>query len=77
MWDFDQAFSFYPLPEHMERPVFEKYKGEPGGYEKNSNYTKNPTLAGLYSGPYQLSELKLGSHVVFTPILTFTVKNQK
>ena len=66
-WDFDQIFSFYPLPQHIERPVFEKYKGEPGGYEKNSNYTKNPTQMGLYSGPYQLSELKLGSHVIFTP----------
>lgn len=66
-WDFYQLPSFYPLPSHLEGPVFEKYKNQKEGYEKNSNYVKNPTLPGLYNGPYVISEVKLGSHVTFTP----------
>ena len=66
-WYFSKLFSFYPLPEHIERPVFEKYKKISEAYEKNSNYTRNPTLPGLYNGPYRISQLSLGSHVVFTP----------
>ncbi len=66
-WDFYQIPSFYPLPSHLETAVFEKFKGQKEGYEKNSTYVKNPTAAGLYNGPYVVSEVKLGSHVTFTP----------
>ncbi|MCX7978321.1 MAG: peptide ABC transporter substrate-binding protein [Bdellovibrionaceae bacterium] len=66
-WDFYQLGNFYPLPRHIEAAVFEKHGKEKEGYEKNSNYTKNPTLPGLYNGPYLISEVKLGDHVSFTP----------
>lgn len=64
-WDFYQLGNFIPVPTHIEMPIFEKYKNQKEGYEKNSNYVKNPTNPGLYSGPYVISEVKLGSHVSF------------
>ena len=65
-WDF-YKLTPTPLPRHIEGPVLEKYGKTPQGYDQNSEYTKNPTNPGLYNGPYVISELKLGSHVTFTP----------
>lgn len=66
-WDFYQIGTFYPLPKHLEEPVFKKYGAQKEGYEKNSLYSKDPTNAGLYNGPYKLSEIQLGDHVTFVP----------
>lgn len=66
-WDFYQIPRFIPLPSHLERPLFEKYKNEAQAYEKNSLYSKAPTTLGLYNGPYQISEVRQGSHVIFVP----------
>lgn len=66
-WDFYQLAQFYPVPSHLEASVFEKYGKQKEGYEKNSNYVRNPTNPGLYNGPYVISEVKLGSHVAFAP----------
>jgi peptide/nickel transport system substrate-binding protein len=55
------------VPAHLEAPIFEKYGSKAEGYDQNSLYTKNPTNPGLYNGPYVISEVKLGSHVIFTP----------
>lgn len=66
-WDFYQLAQFYPLPKHIEASVFEKYGKQKEGYEKNSNYVKNPTMKGLYNGPYVITNVKLGDHVAFAP----------
>lgn len=66
-WDFDRLPRFYVMPKHIEGPVFAKYGKQKEGYEKNSNYNKNPTMDGLYNGPYKVAELKLGSHVTLIP----------
>ncbi len=66
-WDFNRLGTLTPLPKHLEESVFNQFGKEKEGYEKNSNYVKNPTNPGLYNGPYLISEVKLGSHVVFTP----------
>jgi peptide/nickel transport system substrate-binding protein len=66
-WDFARLAQFYALPSHLEEEVFNKFGSQPEGYEKNTNFTKNPTLAGLYNGPYVISEVKLGDYVAFTP----------
>lgn len=66
-WDFNRLGTFYIVPKHLEETPFKKFASEKAGYEKNSLYTKNPTNPGLYSGPYVVSELKLGSHVTLTP----------
>lgn len=64
-WDFYQHGTFYAVPNHIEREVYNKFKDVKEGYEKNSNFTRNPTLDGLYSGPYKIAEVKLGSHISF------------
>jgi len=66
-WDFNQLGGFRPLPRHIEEPIFNKFKNQKEGYEKNTSYNKNPTLKGLYNGPYQIVETKLGSHVTLDP----------
>lgn len=66
-WDFNQIGGFRPLPKHLEEPIFKKYKNQKEGYEKNTLYNKSPSLSGLYNGPYQISEAKLGSHVTLVP----------
>jgi peptide/nickel transport system substrate-binding protein len=66
-WNFNQLGTFYILPKHLEAAVFEKWATKKEGYETNSNYSKNPTNPGLFSGPYVIDELKLGSHVSFKP----------
>ena len=65
-WSFDRDLP-YPIPSHLEALVFEGHKNESEGYDRNSTYVKDPTLAGLYSGPYLVKEFKLGSHVVLEP----------
>ncbi|MCK6598698.1 MAG: peptide ABC transporter substrate-binding protein, partial [Bdellovibrionaceae bacterium] len=66
-WDHYTLGTFYLLPKHLEEGVYEKYKNQKEGYEKNSNYVKNPTNPGLYNGPYVVSEVKLGDHVSMIP----------
>jgi peptide/nickel transport system substrate-binding protein len=66
-WDFNRLGTLRLMPKHIEEAVFNQFGKEKEGYEKNSNYVKNPTNPGLYSGPYVVSEVKLGSHVIFTP----------
>jgi len=56
-----------PMPKHLEEPVLKKHGSRNQGYDQNTVYAKNPTNPGLYNGPYVVSELKLGSHLVFTP----------
>ncbi len=69
-WDFNQLGTFDIVPRHLEGPVFKKYGAQKEGYGKNSLYTTQPTNKGLYNGPYRVSEIKLGSHVV-------VVRNEK
>lgn len=65
-WDFARRVStIRPLPAHLERPIFEKFKNVNQGYEKNTQYVTNPTLLGLWNGPFTVKELKLGSHITF------------
>ncbi len=64
-WDFYQLAQFYPLPTHLEMDILKKNGKQKEGYEKNSNYVRNPTNPGLYNGPFLISEVKLGSHISF------------
>ena len=62
-------YSYYqmpltPVPAHIEGPIWEKTKNQTGAYEKQTAYTVNPTHPGLSSGPYMVSEVKMGSHVI-------------
>lgn len=64
-WDFYQLANFFPLPKHIEGPVFQKFGKQKEGYEKNSNYVKSPTNKALYNGPYVVTGVRLGDHVQF------------
>ncbi|MFZ3229147.1 MAG: peptide ABC transporter substrate-binding protein [Pseudobdellovibrio sp.] len=66
-WDFYQLGNLFPLPKHLEEPIFKKYGSQKEGYEKNSLYSKDPTNVGLFNGPYVVTELQLGDHVTFSP----------
>lgn len=70
-WDFYRLAQFYPLPTHLEKAVFDKFGKQKEGFEKNSNYVRNPTNPGLYNGPYRITDVKLGSHVSFEPNVHF------
>jgi peptide/nickel transport system substrate-binding protein len=63
-WTFNRVPNFYALPTHLERPVFEKYGDKAEGYERQSLYSREPTHPGLFHGPYRISEIRLGSHLI-------------
>lgn len=65
-WDFFREMPG-PMPRHIEQAVMDKYGKQKEGYDQNSEFNKNPTNKGLYNGPYVVSEMKLGSHITFTP----------
>lgn len=62
-YDFYQL-TWNPVPSHIEGPIWEKTKATAGAYEKQTAYTTAPLTAGLYNGPYVLTEMKIGSHVI-------------
>ncbi|MEX2327611.1 MAG: peptide ABC transporter substrate-binding protein, partial [Pseudomonadales bacterium] len=64
LWDFNRHHRFHPLPEHLERPVFERHGNEPQGYEQHSLYSMDATNPGLYHGPYLVKDMVLGSHII-------------
>ena len=62
-WTFDRDLPPF-LPEHIEGSIYNKWGNEKAqSYEQNSMYVKAPAAAGLYSGPYVVSEIKLGSFI--------------
>lgn len=76
-WDFYSLGRFFPLPKHLEEPIFAKHGSKKEGYEKNSLYVKNATNPGLYNGPYIISEVKLGDHVTLVPNPQWTEEKPK
>ncbi len=59
MWD-------QVLPEHLEGPVVAKATA-PGDYIKTTLYAREPTTAGLWNGPYMITQYQSGAQVVFEP----------
>jgi peptide/nickel transport system substrate-binding protein len=55
---------FNLLPAHLERPVFE---ADPATYRNRTLYDTDPTNPGLGFGPYRITEVVSGSHVVVEP----------
>jgi len=54
---------FRVLPAHIEKAAF----AEPAEYRKRSLYMAQPATAGLYNGPYRVTEVATGSHVTLEP----------
>lgn len=66
-WDFHHIGTLYPVSKHLEEAVYNQFKDQAEGYEKNTTYVKTPTNPGLYNGPYTITEIKLGSHIILEP----------
>jgi peptide/nickel transport system substrate-binding protein len=52
------------LPEHIDGPIYEK---GPSDYLKQTAYNRAPTTAGLWSGPYLISQYQSGAQIVLDP----------
>ena len=61
-FDYNAIDSLELLPAHIEREAF----AEPEAYRFRTRYATQPTNRGLYDGPYVISEVIAGSHVVLT-----------
>lgn len=66
-YDFTRLGDLVIVPKHLEEKVWEMTKHATGLYEHQSFYTTDPTNPGLYSGPYRVEEIQLGSHISLVP----------
>ena len=62
-FDYNVLGDLVPLPDHIEREVFE---ADPYEYRHRTQYNANVTNAGLWFGPYLVSEAQQGSYLVMT-----------
>jgi len=65
-YDFDDLSSFALIPAHIEGPVV-KALASPSDYSKHTTYVLNPTTAGLWNGPYKMTQIQSGAFMVFEP----------
>jgi peptide/nickel transport system substrate-binding protein len=83
-FDYAAMNDFEILPAHIERDAM----AEPEQYRIRTRYDTDPTLPGLSSGPYRITEVSPGSHIVlernplwwgrtpyFRRIVVWTVEN--
>ena len=59
-FDYAALNDFEILPEHIERDAF----ADPAQYRIRTRYDTDPTNPGLYYGPYRITEVSPGSHIV-------------
>jgi peptide/nickel transport system substrate-binding protein len=62
-FDYAAIDDFVLLPAHLERPAF----ADPAQYRVRTKYATDPTNPGLYDGPYRVSEVVAGSHLLLEP----------
>lgn len=62
-FDYAAINDFVLLPAHLEESAF----GEPAQYRLRTRYDTDPTKPGLYNGPYRISEVAPGSHILLEP----------
>jgi peptide/nickel transport system substrate-binding protein len=62
-FDYAAINDFVLLPAHLERAAF----ADPAHYRVETRYNTDPTNPGLYNGPYRISEVAAGSHVLLEP----------
>ena len=64
LFDYPNSGGFDLLPAHLERPIFEQ---NPIEYRNRTSFDSDTTNKGLYFGPYRITEVAKGSHVVLEP----------
>jgi peptide/nickel transport system substrate-binding protein len=62
-FDYAAVNDFVLLPAHLERSAF----SESEQYRVRTRYDTDPTNPGLYNGPYRITEIASGSHIVLEP----------
>ena len=62
-YDYPSRGSVTVLPAHLERDAF----ADPAEYRHRTLYDTDTTNPGLYFGPYRITEVVSGSHVVLEP----------
>ena len=62
-FDYAAINDFVLLPAHLERAAF----ADPAQYRVRTRYSTDPTNPGLYDGPYRISEVATGSHLLLVP----------
>lgn len=60
VFGYNSPWIFAPVPEHLERAIFED---APAEYMNRTLYQTEPTQPGLYLGPYVIVEAARGSHI--------------
>lgn len=60
-FDYNRVHDFELLPAHLEKPV---YEADPADYAAKSLYRTAPETAGLWFGPYRVTETTAGARVV-------------
>jgi peptide/nickel transport system substrate-binding protein len=65
----DEVWALYDrilalLPAHIEGPVYDK-AGDAAKYLTSTMYNRAQTTAGLYNGPYRITDYQSGSQIVF------------
>lgn len=62
-FDYNAINDLHLLPAHVERPRFDK----PAEYRNRTAYDQDTTNPGLYNGPYRITGVVQGSHIVLEP----------
>ena len=62
-FDYNAMNGFYVLPAHLESAAF----AEPAEYRFRTLYDTDTANPGLYFGPYRITEVVSGSHVILEP----------
>ncbi|HEX9464038.1 MAG TPA: peptide ABC transporter substrate-binding protein [Alphaproteobacteria bacterium] len=62
-FEYNSYFVFDPLPAHIDRKNFD----DPENYRRRTAYDTDTTNPGLYYGPYRITQVVPGSHVVLEP----------
>lgn len=65
-YDFADLVDFALIPAHLEEPVVKSLTNQ-ADYNKRTNYNREPTLPGLWNGPYRLTQIQSGAFLVFEP----------
>lgn len=63
-YDFDHLSDFTILPEHVEGPIYRALT-DPKEYGRNTAFNRAPTTAGLYNGPYKITQIETGQFIRF------------
>jgi peptide/nickel transport system substrate-binding protein len=61
---YNASGGFDLLPAHLERAIFE---ADPAAYRTRTTFDTDPTNPGLYFGPYRVTEVSSGSHIMLEP----------